>query len=190
MRSYRALHREQGFTLIEVMMTVMLIGILSSMAVFQIAAVRPGMLADGAMRVAMGQLNYARETAISQRREIRIDADATNNRLRIIRLPLPGAVDTTTLSDVTFEGGMKIALLAGATTDTPDKFGIGSAVDFDADPIKFTTDGTLVNSSGAPVNGTVYLVIPGTASSFRAVTVLGATGRVRGYRWAGTHWMR
>src|SRR5688500_15285068 len=100
MRTYRAVRREQGFTLIEVMMTVMLIGILSSMAVFQIAAVRPGMLADGAMRVAMGQLNYARETAISQRREIRIDADAAANRLRIIRLPLPGAVDTTTLSDV------------------------------------------------------------------------------------------
>jgi hypothetical protein len=32
------------------------------------------------------------------------------------------------------------------------------------------------------------LAIPNIGESARAVTVLGSTGRVRGYRWNGTNW--
>jgi hypothetical protein len=34
----------------------------------------------------------------------------------------------------------------------------------------------------------VFLAIPNAGFSSRAVTVLGATGRVRGYRWIGNQW--
>jgi hypothetical protein len=54
----------------------------------------------------------------------------------------------------------------------------------------FTTDGTLIDSNGSPVNGTVFLSIANVPKSARAVTVLGATGRVRGYRWTGLAWTR
>jgi len=52
---------EGGYTLIELMVVMCVIGILSGMAVLQIGSVRPGMQADGAMRMMMGQLNSARE---------------------------------------------------------------------------------------------------------------------------------
>ena len=58
-----------------------------------------------------------------------------------------------------------------------------------ATEVKFAPDGTLVNQSGATLNGTR---VPGDHErqplSARAVTVLGSTGRVRGYRWDGRAW--
>ena len=42
---------------------------------------------------------------------------------------------------------------------------------------------------GNIINGTVFVNTPG-GGGYRAVTVLGAIGRVRGYRWNGTDWTR
>jgi hypothetical protein len=36
----------------------------------------------------------------------------------------------------------------------------------------------------------VFLGVPGTATSARAVTVLGSTGRVRGWKGTGTAWVQ
>ena len=54
----------------------------------------------------------------------------------------------------------------------------------------FNTEGMFVDNGGIPVNGTVFLLIPNQPGSFRAVTVLGSTGRVRGFRWNGGQWTR
>jgi prepilin-type N-terminal cleavage/methylation domain-containing protein len=189
MRNSRPARSERGFTLVEMMMAVMVIGILAAMATLQLSAVRPGMVADGAVRTVIGQLNYARELAISTRREIRIVPDLANHRLQLLRLPIAPATTVDTLVDIPFEGGVRLQLLGGVG-DTPDAFGNGSAADFDSLTYRFGTDGTLMDDAGGPVNGTLFLLIPGQPASFRAVTVLGATGRVRGYRWNGTTWTR
>jgi prepilin-type N-terminal cleavage/methylation domain-containing protein len=180
---------DRGFTLVEMMMSVMLIGIVASMAVLQIASSRPALMADGAMRSVVAQLNYAREFAVSQRREVRVEWNTATNILRLVQLPNPGETELVTLREVTFESGVKYGLYPGAP-DTPDGFGNSSAVDFDAPTVMFTTDGTLVDSSRAPVNGTIFLRIPEMGSTGRAVTVMGSVGRVRGYRWNGTIWTR
>jgi hypothetical protein len=54
--------------------------------------------------------------------------------------------------------------------------------------MKFTTNGSLIDGGNTLVNGTVFLGIPGRASTARAITILGATGRVREYHWDGTQW--
>ena len=54
--------------------------------------------------------------------------------------------------------------------------------------MKFSPDGTLVNQDGASANGTAFLAIPNQALSARAVTILGSTGRIRGYKWNGSKW--
>jgi prepilin-type N-terminal cleavage/methylation domain-containing protein len=66
------LRDQRGISLVEIMVAVAIIGVLTSMAVMQIGAVRPGLEADGAMRVVMAQLNYARETAVAQRRLVEV----------------------------------------------------------------------------------------------------------------------
>ena len=176
-----------GFTLIEMMLVVCVMGIIAAMASFQIGSVRPGMQGDGAMRTVMAEFNGAREMAIAQRRFMEISFVGTN-RLQVIRHDLPNG--TTTLRDVAFESGIQYGLIAGIT-DTPDAFGNGTSTSFgSAASIMFSTDGSLIDAGGTPVNGTVFLTIPSVAMSFRAVTVLGSTGRVRGYKWTGSQWRR
>jgi prepilin-type N-terminal cleavage/methylation domain-containing protein len=178
---------DRGFTLIEMMLVVCVMGIIAAMAIFQMGAARPGMLGDGAMRSVMAELNTAREMAIAQRRLMEIQFIGTN-RLQVIRHNLPNG--TTTLRDVSFESGVQYSLIANIT-DTPDAFGNGTATDFGAAPgIMFNTDGSLIDNAGAPVNGTVFVSIPSVSLSFRAITVQGSTGRVRGYKWTGSQWRR
>jgi prepilin-type N-terminal cleavage/methylation domain-containing protein len=186
-----AVRSERGFTLVEMMMSVMLIGILGSMAVFQIGAARPAMVADGAMRTAMGQLNLARETAMAQRRQIDIEFDQDKHVLRLFKKDVPPATGKTLMAETPFEGGVKFAQPAVLPLDTPDLFGKGSPVSFaSAETISFNSDGLLVDGSGSSLNGTIFLMLPHVTESLRAVTVLGSVGRVRGYRWNGTAWTR
>jgi prepilin-type N-terminal cleavage/methylation domain-containing protein len=181
------LRDERGISLVEIMVAVALIGVLTSMAVIQIGAVRPGLEADGAMRVVMSQLNSARETAIAQRRRVEVTFP-NGSWVRVTRHNLPNG--TTVLSEVPFEGGVQYGLWPNVQ-DTPDGFGNLTPISFGAaNQVMFNTEGMLVDNAGIPINGTVFMLIPNQPSSFRAVTVLGTTGRVRGFRWNGGQWTR
>ena len=189
MNNEGAVHSERGFTLVEMMMAVMLIGILGSMAIFQIGSARPAMVADGAMRTVMGQLNLARETAVAQRRQIDVVCDEDKQVLRLIRRDLPQG--TTVLAETPFEGGVRYEVPEDLPEDTPDKFGKTAAVYFGAaQTLSFNSDGMLIDGGGSPVNGTIFLMLAKHNLSLRAVTVLGSIGRVRGYRWNGVAWTR
>ena len=165
------------------MLVVGLVGVVSGMAVIQIDSVRPALQGDGAMRVVMGQLNMARETAVTQREQITVEFVGTH----ALRVTNDGVA-----TEVYFESGVQYALVPGVG-DTPDTFGLDSPTTFggtSTSTIRFNPEGELIDSDGSPMNGTVFLAIPGSPTSFRAVTVLGSTGRVRGYRWNGNAWTR
>jgi prepilin-type N-terminal cleavage/methylation domain-containing protein len=180
------IRRAAGFTAIELMMTMGLMSILGSMAAFQVGNARPALKGDGAMRVVMAQLNTARELAITQRRFIALTF-TDPNVVNTIRQEIPNG--TTTLSSVPIEGGIQFSLMY-YVPDTPDAFGNSSPIAFgSATTIRFGSDGSFVDQSGNPVNGTVFLALPNIPRSFRAVTVMGATGRVRGYKWDGARWV-
>jgi prepilin-type N-terminal cleavage/methylation domain-containing protein len=181
------LRDERGYSLVELMLAVAIIGLLSGMVMFSIGNTRPGLQADGAMRVMMSQLNAARETAISQRRLVEVSF-TNQSWVRVTRRNLPNG--TTVLADVPFEGGVQFGLVAGVA-DTPDGFGNLQPVNFGAAlTVMFNTEGMLVDNGGLPVNGSIFVLLPNQPNSLRAVTVLGATGRVRGFRWNGGQWTR
>jgi prepilin-type N-terminal cleavage/methylation domain-containing protein len=183
--------RQSGFSLLEMLVMLAIVGVLSTMAVLQIGQAVPAMKADGAMRVVMGQLNTARELAISQRRYMQVKF-LTPNQIQIIRTDVNSSgtvTGTTVLSTVTFEAGITYNKLAGVI-DTPDAFGMTSAVNFGAaTTIQFATDGELISETGSPLNGTVVLASPNIKNSTRAITVFGSTGRVRGWRWNAAAWV-
>jgi prepilin-type N-terminal cleavage/methylation domain-containing protein len=178
---------QSGFSLVEVMFLMAVMGILAGMAVVQMNATRPVLQGDAAMRVVLSQFNQARELAITQRRNMRLSLSSDGNQVRIIREEVPGPT-LKELSSVILEGGAKFSKVAGLP-DTPDTFGDSAGVWFaGATEIKFNPEGRLINQSGALLNGTVFVSQGNQKLSARAVTVLGSTGRVRGYRWDGRGW--
>ncbi|HTF44810.1 MAG TPA: hypothetical protein VK641_12960, partial [Terriglobales bacterium] len=77
-----------------------------------------------------------------------------------------------------------------AAPTTPDAFGVGTpAIDFDQgvaggvkNTVYFYPDGSAQDSLNNINNGVIYLGRPGDLLSSRAITVWGATGRLRGWR--------
>jgi prepilin-type N-terminal cleavage/methylation domain-containing protein len=172
---------ERGFTLLETMVALCIAAIVGGMATANLVAARRVIQGDAAMRMVMTQLNTAREMAITQRRLMELQF-AGGNIVRIVRHETPG-VATTVVATAILESKAQFALTQNVP-DTPDGFGVNAPVSFgQALAVMFNTDGTLIDTNGSPINGSVFLAISGQPESTRAVTVLGSTGRVRGYKW-------
>jgi len=182
------LRSQHGISLLEVMVTVSIMAIVGSMAAANMTDSRRSMQSDGAMRIVMSELNGARDMAMTERRNMEVQF-AGGNWVRVIRHEAPG-IATTLLRSVALESNATFSLAVGVP-DTPDAFGAAAPVSFGAaQTIMFGTDGMLIDGNGNPVNGTVFLAIAGQPASARAVTVLGSTGRIRGYKWFGGVWKR
>ena len=179
---------ERGVTLIDTMVVLAVMTIIGSMATMQMVTVRRSLKGDGAMRVVMAQLVTARETAMTQRRNIEVQF-LGENWLQIVRHEVPSG--TTLVTNVALEGNARYSLVDGVPDIPEDSNGNATAVSFGTTPlIMFTPSGSLVDSAGAPLNGTIFLSVDGQPESARAVTVLGAVGRVLAYRWTGRAWKR
>ena len=109
---------DSGYSLIEMLFVLGLLALVSSMAIVQINVSKPGLKGDGAMRILLGQLNQARESAITQRRYVRVVFTAPEYRADSSAKTRP--TTTTTLSSVLIEGGVQFAQVSGLP-DTPEK---------------------------------------------------------------------
>jgi Tfp pilus assembly protein FimT len=180
-------NKQSGFSLIEAIIMVLTISLVSGFALMNVSAILPGMNANTAANQVLAQLRSGRELAIAQRRNVELRFVGTN-QIQLLRYEIPNGT-TTVLSTVTLDGKNEFRLFAGVS-DTPDSFGNGSAVSFGgASPWMFLSTGILIDASANPVNGTVFLGQANSPKTARAVTILGATGRVRDYKWNGTSWM-
>jgi prepilin-type N-terminal cleavage/methylation domain-containing protein len=175
-----------GFTLVELLVTVGLIGILAGMSVLMLPGAVLSAKADAGASRLESALRVAREQAISQRRTIRLTFTAPN-RIVVTRVEVPGPA-TTVLATTELEDGMSFRLFPGIP-DTPDLFGNGSPTAFGmATTVSFTSEGSFVDQNGDPLNGTVFIGRASTPLSARAISVFGPTALVRSWKWNGTQW--
>jgi prepilin-type N-terminal cleavage/methylation domain-containing protein len=201
----RAANGQHGFSMIEISVVIMLILIISAMALIAYLPTLQDVRFDTATRQIVDQLRQAREYAITYRRYVQVTFPtvvvAGKNQYEVVLLQRndltagAGAINPI-LSTVIIQYPAQYLVFAG-TPDTPDAFGNGAAIEFggvNGGPvggILFQSDGELV--SGAtfqPINGTVFLGFPGKNTSARAITVLGGTGRARGWKGTGATWFR
>jgi prepilin-type N-terminal cleavage/methylation domain-containing protein len=175
-----------GFTLLEVLIVLSLGAVLTGITLLAFQSAQRQIRGDANLRVLVSLIETAREQAMTERRTIEIRFVGANE-VDTVRREVP--TGETPLARVFFEGNARFLLFAGVP-DTPDGFGNAGAVDFgSATATMFGPDGTFVDPAGMPVNGTVFVGVPGQTETARAVTVFGATGRVRGYRWNGSAWV-
>ena len=201
----RATDLQRGFTMIELSVVVLLILIISAMALVAYLPTLQDARFDSAMRQVVDQLRQGREYAITNRRYVQITFPtvvvAGKNQYQVVLLQRndltagAGAINPV-LSTVILQFPAQYLVIAG-TPDTPDAFGNSAAVEFEGlngGPVGgmlFQSDGELVDGTTfQPINGTVFLAYPGKNTSLRAITVLGGTGRARGWKGTGTTWTR
>jgi len=182
---------QRGFSLLEVLVAIAIISIVLAMAIINFGHMFPNAKANSAMDQVLYQLRSARERAIAHRREVQVQFVGTN-QITLTEIWPPGTGTPPPATTVTFEAGAQYTTYP-SVPDTPMGFGNGGPVFFGGvtggPPVmKFTTNGAFIDGGNTFVNGTVFLGIPGNAATARAITVLGATGRVREYHWDGTQW--
>lgn len=186
--------RQRGFTLVESIVTVAVLMIAASLAILNIASVVRNTRTDTAYQTVLMQMRYCRQTAIDKR----LVCVATFTAPRTVTITAtyndgtPPQVETTDLpADLSFTIVPGIPNGIGAA---PDGIGLGNrAIDFDqiagggGSSIWFQPDGSALDAASRVNDGVVYLARPGEVMSSRAITLLGTSGRIRGWKldWQG-----
>lgn len=171
---------------------------------------------NNAYNTSLGAFRQARDNAIAQRTSYVVTFNDTATPPTVTVAPtftgFQGALPTGTFP---LPPNVKFSNEPGIPTSssfTPDSFGTGAkAVDFGYTPsggtggqksVYFCPDGSAQDAAGGVgqclgnfSNGVVYIAEPGNLMSSRAITVWGATGRIRGWRLydngaGGTAWKR
>lgn len=190
-RLRNAVRRPVGFSTVELLAGLLIMGVIIAIAIIQLEPAVQQIRANSAMFLLSSQLRWARQSAISQRRNFIVQF-VGNNEITIFRQEQPTQA-LTQVSDVHLNPTVFFQLTPGLP-DTPDGYGNGGPVVFNGQvggpPVmQFQSDGTFDDGNGNPINGTVFVGITGIATCGRAVSVLGATGRVRSFKSNGTGWI-
>jgi type II secretory pathway pseudopilin PulG len=203
--SIRGARRQRGFTMIELAVVIGLIMIISAMAILAYLPALQDARFDTAMRQVIDQLRQGREFAITNRRYVQVTfptvviGGATQYQVVLTQrndLTAGAGAANPILSTTPIQYPAQYLVFAG-TPDTPDAFGNGAAIVFEGvnnGPVGgmlFQSDGELVDGATfQPINGSVFLGTPAKSSSARAITVLGGTGRIRGWKGTGAAWFQ
>jgi type II secretory pathway pseudopilin PulG len=182
-----------GYSVLELLVVITIVMILASFALLGWQGTYQNFKATSGMNDVIGQLRTARALAISSRRSVEVAFNSANQIQLTPETTAGVPVSPNPYQPETLASGVHFTLFPGVP-DTPMGFGNGAAISFTAagdapvPPMRFTTTGALMDFNNNYVNGTVFLGLPGLKGTARAVTILGATGRVRPYYWDGTKW--
>jgi len=165
-------------------MVVALMMIMAAVAVIRMKQSITLLDADKAANQIAEQIRYARQIGLDDRRNVLVEF-ISPNRIKITRQDTP---TPTVLYDQTLPFGYTYSLPSGVA-DTPDAYGNATAVAFNGgNSGTFFGDGSFTDNLGIVLNGTIFTK-NGSNTTARAVTLAGASGRIRTYRVSGAAWV-
>jgi prepilin-type N-terminal cleavage/methylation domain-containing protein len=207
MKSLRAKKSREanGFSLLEMAIVMALMLIMASVSFISLQPMLRQQRVTNAYNTVLSAMRQARDNSVAQRTSYVVTLDSSTIPHSITVAPtfagpqgIQAPVTYTLPNDIRFrtEAGIPTA-----ATQTPDGFGTGAqAIDFGYTAsggvggkkvIYFCPDGSAQDGQGAAGtgqctgnlnNGVVYMARTGELLSSRALTVWGATGRIRGWR--------
>lgn len=180
----------RGFTIIE-LLVVIAIGItVSTMAFVLLQNSLNSTRADSALQITLGQIRQVHERAIDERHVYRLTFTSPRT-IQTDRIDIAGAITVPVfIGKIDLPQDISFAIVSGTpSSNTPNGFGsAGTAVDLSLNnstgisQVYFQADGRVLDSLNRVANGIVYMSRAGELTSTRAVTVFGATGRVKGWK--------
>ncbi len=182
--------RMRGFSLLE-MMAVISIGLIVS--VMAMVTLQPSLKyarVSNAYNITLMAMRQARDTSVAQRQIYFVTF--THNVVPPDQITITQGATGTVVSTFTIPNDVAFQTQLGlpGVGQTPDNFGGGAvAIDFDQgvgggakNVIYFYPDGTAEDVAGNLNNGVIYIARTSDLFSSHAITLWGATGRLRGWR--------
>ena len=184
---------ESGFSLVEALVVIAVILVMAATAIIQIAPTLKTAKSDTALQTALGQLRRYHEDAVDQRHIYRVSFLAPRTiQIDQMTYDSGGNQVFTFISTIDLPTETQFLCVKGIPTTSsnlPDGLGDGqTAINFSLDyggggsTVFFQKDGRATDSAGRLNDGVIYIAQPGDLNSSKAITVLGATGRVKGWR--------
>jgi len=202
---------DHGFSALEIMIVIAIVFIVSGIGFMALQPALKDARASSAFDDVLMQLRIARQRSITERKQYIVCFGAAAPLGAVTPLGAPNAQSLQTfrwdantalstavqISTNQLPTDIKFQTLPGIPNNpskVPDGFGNGTtAIDFDQavvggirDQVMFWPDGSARDTSGNLNSGIIYVARDGDLYSSRAITVYGASGRIRGWRLIGS----
>jgi Tfp pilus assembly protein FimT len=175
---------EWGLSVLELLVGLAIAFILTCISLASFRSTLYKSEVETAYTVSIGKLQQARQAAVVERRVYVMTFTLPRN-MQIERVEQDATLTPVSQDDLPYQ--VEFRAEPGIPTDptkTPDQFGTGSAaIDLNgSNRIYFQVDGSAMDAGGHVCNGVIYLARAGDLTTVRALTVMGLTGRIKGWR--------